>query len=300
MPIAKIIILEGPDGSGKTTLANQLRNKLGYIIIKTGPPKPNEDVFCSYTNALLTAVESGKLTVFDRHYLGELIYGPLLRGENKLGVQGRDLLERLIAARGVTLVVCSPSWKTLVAGWRGKDDLLKQEQQLHTVCDAYLAEAERLHLRVYDWTATSGDWYEAAPMSLPAGVTGYHQADTLFIGERPGTTRPEWDLPFHSMTGSARYLWETLHGISDWQDQRGVWVNAFNVAGKQIDLTAVITSLPNLRRVVALGGVAYQACTHQHIGAVQVQHPAYWRRFHHHDVDEYQKLLRTALQRNTR
>ena len=159
--VPSIIILEGCDGSGKTTLANQLRNEFGYHVVKTGPPAPGESTFKSYTTALLEATEAavydGRHTVFDRLHIGETIYGPLLRSRDTLGIQGRDLMEALIAACGAVVVICAPPWEVLAKGWRGKDDLLKHEPQLRVVNDAYLAEAVRLGLEVYDWTASNAD-----------------------------------------------------------------------------------------------------------------------------------------------
>ena len=158
--VPDIVILEGCDGSGKTALANQLRDELGYHIVKTGPPAPGESTFKSYTTALLEAVEvavyNNHRTVFDRHYLGETIYGPLLRGRDMLGIHGRDLIEALIVVCEAVVVICAPPWEVLVKGWSGKDDLLKYESQLRAVNDAYLVEAARLGLEVYDWTSSNG------------------------------------------------------------------------------------------------------------------------------------------------
>ena len=38
-----IVIIEGPDGSGKTTLANQLSKQTGYKIIHRVQPKSEEE-----------------------------------------------------------------------------------------------------------------------------------------------------------------------------------------------------------------------------------------------------------------
>ena len=294
---ASVIILEGPDGGGKTTLARWLRDQRGYQIVKTNAPSPKENVFKSYTDSLLAAVESGQPTVLDRHYLGEGIYGPLLRGEDRLGRQGRDLLERLIAACGVRLVICSPPWAELVKGWAGKDDLLKRQAQLRQVRQAYLSEARRLGLEVYDWTrAADGpvSYLKVMP-SLPDGVTGYHTADVLFVGERAGKKTVVWDLPFHNVTGSARYLWESLQSVDGWEERRGAWTNAFDAEGKPRALWMIVKALSRTRRVIALGDIAHRECKHQDINDVVVPHPQYWRRFHHNDMITYTKKLEDAI-----
>jgi hypothetical protein len=155
----KVIILEGCDGSGKTTLAGALMRKRGfnYNVVKTGPPKPDYDVAVAYLDAIYAALSKLDRTLFDRLHLGEKIYGPLLRGEDRMGKDGLATIERVIAAHDVALVICCPPWDALVAGWRSKDDLLKNETQLRHVYDAYLREVERLGITPYDWTALNAE-----------------------------------------------------------------------------------------------------------------------------------------------
>jgi hypothetical protein len=153
----KIIILEGPDGGGKSTLAAWLHKIHGYDIVKTGPPSPTGDVTATYLCALHDAAQRSGLTVFDRLHLGEAIYGPLLRGVDRMGAPGLTVIECAIKHYGVKLVICSPPWETLVAGWSSKDDLLRSMDQLHTVRNEYLKHVERLGLQVYDWTADDAE-----------------------------------------------------------------------------------------------------------------------------------------------
>jgi thymidylate kinase len=152
----KVIILEGPDGGGKTTLASWLHNTHGYVIVKTGPPGPG-DVNAAYTAVLNAAIGRPDKTVFDRLHLGEAIYGPLLRGVDRMGADGLALIEQIIADNNVQLIICCPPWNVLVDGWRAKDDLLKNESQLRTVYNRYVEEAKRLKLAVYDWTVLDAE-----------------------------------------------------------------------------------------------------------------------------------------------
>ena len=155
MTVSRMVILEGCDGSGKTTLAGALMRKRGYdyTVVKTGLPEPGYDVAVAYLDAIYAALARPGRTLFDRLHLGEKIYGPLLRGEDCMGQDGLATIERVMAAHNIALIICAPPWETLVAGWRSKDDLLKNEAQLRYVYDAYLHEAARLGITPYDWTA---------------------------------------------------------------------------------------------------------------------------------------------------
>ena len=293
MALAKIIILEGADGSGKSTLANWLNAKHGYEIVKTNAPRPDEDVFKAYTDSLMTAVHSGRPTVFDRLHTGERIYGPLLRREDRLGTQGAALMERLVAATGTALVICAPPWTALAVGWAGKDDLLKRESQLRIVDAAYLAEAKRLGLTPYDWTKGE-ELTTTTNMPLPAGVTGYPDADVLWVGERVNQNKLAWDIAFHDCIGCSEYLWRALDAAG-WTERRGAWVNAVTIDGAACDLLRAMESLPRLRRVVALGSMAMEACREVGVKSTSVPHPAFWSRFHAGETGAYQELLRKAI-----
>ena len=155
----KVVILEGCDGSGKTTLAGALTRRRGYSysVVKTGPPVPGYDVAVAYLDEIYAALARLGRTLFDRLHLGEKIYGPLLRGEDRMGRDGLATIERVMATHDVSLIICCPPWDTLVASWRSKDDLLKNETQVRHVYDAYLCEAVRLGITPYDWTAPNAE-----------------------------------------------------------------------------------------------------------------------------------------------
>lgn len=70
-----MIVLEGGDKTGKTTLAKALVKVYGLRYLHFGPPGPN--AMKEYTEALQAIKQP---TVCDRFFVGELVYGPMLRG----------------------------------------------------------------------------------------------------------------------------------------------------------------------------------------------------------------------------
>ncbi len=75
------IIIEGPEGSGKTTLIEKMKtwkmfNSFRFIDFK-GPPKSREQAL----KRISLLYKRGNI-IFDRHFIiGEQIYGPVLRKE---------------------------------------------------------------------------------------------------------------------------------------------------------------------------------------------------------------------------
>lgn len=142
----KLTIFEGPDGSGKTTLAKAYAEATGAIYTHLGPfPRVTSGLARLYVEAMLPAVLRYTDVVMDRCWLSELPYGHAFRfGADRLGVQVR-LLERL-AWRCETMVVqCCRSWEDTLACFRSRKgaEMLEREDQLREVFDYYATELSR-------------------------------------------------------------------------------------------------------------------------------------------------------------
>ena len=80
------IIVEGCDGTGKTTLCKQLAEKYGWDIVHVTSKDPNDFDFYKQTMRKTNVV-------FDRHFIGEMIYP---RVYNRKGNLDRHDLEYFI------------------------------------------------------------------------------------------------------------------------------------------------------------------------------------------------------------
>jgi hypothetical protein len=143
-------IIEGPDGAGKTALSCQICNHFSMAYHHEGPP-PAEltELGAYYTNRLLEAKEP---TVFDRLHLGELIYGPLLRGGHRLSPGGQQFVNSAIVATGSTVVICLPPWPTCLVNNRSKEELIKDEVLLKLAYDGWAHLAEETAAIIFDYT----------------------------------------------------------------------------------------------------------------------------------------------------
>lgn len=110
-----IVIIEGPDGAGKTQLARHLAEEYHLHYHHEGPPPAGADVFKHYADLLDGALE--RPTVFDRFALGERVYGPVLRGKDGFTDERWDTFTKLLKLHGAQTILCLPSYITCHTNW---------------------------------------------------------------------------------------------------------------------------------------------------------------------------------------
>lgn len=102
----QLIILEGENKCGKTTIANLLVEKHGFKYLKCSQPKG--DPYEEYMNILKKIERKQQDTVIDRFIYGELVYGPIYRGKSGLDMvklRNLELKARSVADK-VSLIYC--------------------------------------------------------------------------------------------------------------------------------------------------------------------------------------------------
>lgn len=132
-----ILILEGPDGSGKTTLAEQLQRQTGYQLLHRTQPKNEEDkkrMMDEYVQVL----KAGKNVIMDRAWYSELVYGPVMRDTSVLTYPQMYELEKLAAKNGAIVIYCTAPEATL---WkrcmRRGEDYITNRETFHAICAGF-------------------------------------------------------------------------------------------------------------------------------------------------------------------
>lgn len=289
-----ICILEACDGAGKTYLAHQLCDRYGLGYAHEGPPPTEVDTLEHYGSKLDLA--RGEKMVFDRLALGERVYGPIYRKEDKLGAEGWSVMTRLMRAVGAKHVICIPSYDTCLSHWRARErqEMFTDRATHRRVYDRYFElQSAYAGSYVYDWEWPGSfdalcAWLEQPEPMLPHGYVGNPAAPVLLVGDRgakPNGLTP--DLPFFGVDQSSGYLTKALEigGVTDF-----ALVNSWSHRSK--NYTPIVRYFP---RVVALGGAAHRALLSQSVEHTTIPHPQFWRRFRHSMLKEYGALLREAV-----
>lgn len=118
-----MIIIEGLDGTGKTTLANDLLNK-NYILINNN--LTSESHYDKYVNIIKT---SDINSVSDRSFVSEMVYGKVLSGTAKLSEEEFINLVKLYSEYETKIIYLYASKKILLE--RRKDDFKDSKVIFH-------------------------------------------------------------------------------------------------------------------------------------------------------------------------
>lgn len=106
IPAHRTVVLEGCDGVGKTTLAQQLVCDHGFVVVHSDRTPDGVDLAERYRQIL---ARPGRLAL-DRSFVSELVYGPLLHGGSRLTDSHACDLAALVARRdGVLAHLTAPA-----------------------------------------------------------------------------------------------------------------------------------------------------------------------------------------------
>ncbi len=315
-----MILTEGADGVGKTTLCESLAAEFGYDYLHFG--KPDSHPIDYWFREGLKDVKGG--TVIDRLHLSEEAYGAVYRNGSQLTDHQFWLLEGWLWARNTMIVLCSTSWDNM----RVNQEKVKGEYHdnlQHDIVSMFsqLMLRTSLPLCIYDYTVHDGKLPEVASFTdCMSGVNVTHtlktqlekrdqnvdfddmdgigcvQPKVWLVGDQPNPNRdaptptsPLFQVAFQSTSGeylhralkTVVYTWDMMH-LSNARDVEGE--DVYDLDGKWHQL--------GQPKVVALGNNAADTLGRAMVPYRKVPHPQWWRRFQNSQVKEYGDAIANA------
>lgn len=300
-----IIIVEGPDGVGKTTLARHLVQELGahylHLTYRWG-----SKMFDYHSAALFFALKKAETmpVVIDRWWPSEVIYADAYRGGSKWPLAHR-MFEKAALAHGISYVFCLPTHREKylqfyneLKGRRAEmyDDGMERvyDGYLRLITDFvpsrhgvylydFMEQGNRLDTVCQDIIEMTEDIRQAYPGAKPINgfmnVTGCSEhARYVFVGDelKPKTRREVW--PFFEYGNSSLFLAETFEKLN-LPESHLMFINIQHPQQQKTINVLKYLSLLGRLTFVAMGKTAEQCLTKLGIEHRSIKHPQYYRRF---------------------
>lgn len=319
-----IVILEGANATGKSTLAKELEKRYGATVYHQ-TYRFKDRIFDYHTAVLRRAIERSKtsLVVLDRLWMSETAYAAVYRGGTRWPLQGRFMDRVLQRVKAVNMICIETDDTTLSERFKSTrshrtDADVNANCQINKIyrsvvscsdddlCfrDDYmdcLAATPRHDIIPYTISGMSldavCDLLEAKLTKMDDGLTyddnilGSLSDETKFVivGDRLNA-KHRWAWPFYEYGNCSLWLTRQLHALR-FDEREAVWTNV-NESSQQIE---IIMSTGTKARVVALGLLARDRLRELGIKDVATMpHPQHGRRFAY-DGREYRSRLRDAL-----
>ena len=144
--MSTLIILEGPDGAGKSTLARKLYRAMGprTKYFHHGPYHgvAEDKLAIEYLSSIEDALADDRDVILDRSWISEKVYGIAYRcGLNRMA-EWQEPVEYIIknvSYMKTLIVFCLPPWETVRANFEARvaEEYLSGLGPLRVVYDAY-------------------------------------------------------------------------------------------------------------------------------------------------------------------
>lgn len=293
----RITIFEGPDGGGKSTLAEAYARETNARVVHCGPfaRQTSKGLARTYMEAMMPALLGYQDVVLDRCWLSEPIYGRVYRDNDRLDIARRRILERVAMRCEARVVLCLPPEETCVANWRKRHaqghEYLDKETHLREVWKRYASGWSRgysfteLPMMRHDYTTgveakVGWDPFEGYRHTVDEPTVGNWQGRVLLVGDEV-TTHTDADhldlYPFCGLgAGCSRWITSVLHEAMI-RETDLLWTNANDLSAAQ-----VVHQWREIgdRPVVALGDEADARLAEWNIPHYAAPHPQRWSRFH--------------------
>lgn len=178
-----IIILDGPDGAGKTTWSNRYLALHGGRYLHNTYRKPDRRMFMFQIASLMLALKWSKEgpVIIDRHWPSEQIYAGVYRGGSGLKDQAQ-WMSRVLSLLGVSYVVCIPSSvevavKNHARLSESREEMYEADERFVQVVMAYHDWWHGTNLCRHDLGYCSGLSSRAVPMSTRTLAATLYQFD---------------------------------------------------------------------------------------------------------------------------
>lgn len=290
-----MLIFEGADGAGKTTLINALKEQVPNAIVASHGPYPDlssNQLFEQYFD--LMVAHQQKSLIFDRSWLSEGIYGSVIRKNCRLDDSQLRMLERACLGMPCTWVFCEAPSRIQFQNWQTSDQYVESPVLFNEIRDRYRqAKALFNHTahKVISYNYAEDKQEEMLSMLVWAlqlenpgpGAGNFQSRTILILGDQVNSKAgvPGWPFISKSRQGCSHWLAQQLEH-DNIEESELYWVNVNDPKSKwPADHKPKWLEKLAPRKVIALGDRAKEILYHYDwdVPVYAIPHPQYHKRF---------------------
>jgi hypothetical protein len=293
-----LVIVEGPDRTGKSTVCDQLCESTGWEIVHSGVPTrhPLQEYVLS-----LEGLDPRTDLILDRWHLGQWVYPQLYpKGRKTLSMEHWLWIELFLRARGAFLVVMNDMPGNIVNRVHEDTDSYLDVTQVNGCVTLFERARNYSILQKMPRTTriTDANWIKNVVRQIPQhdpepymlGMPPHRNFGIMLVGDelgRPNPPEATHQVPFAPYSQACGlYL---MRALLTWPQSllpSVQIVNSLRPDGAEEDLMRLTTRY-RPRAVIALGQKAADRLAGQGVPHGKVRHPQYMRRFEHRRIGAY-------------
>lgn len=152
-----MIIVEGPDGAGKSTLVQELCDHFPLTVGERGVTDRHKlyEVTRQDTYTALAAAVKGNQypQIWDRLFFSEMVYAPVIGRECEFSLDEQNFVRRILKTLACPVIVCLPPWDVVKQNVHGTDQMDGVHENLQQIYEAYHEVFENMPWVLwYDYT----------------------------------------------------------------------------------------------------------------------------------------------------
>lgn len=286
-----IIILEGENKTGKSTLAKKLVNDFNFTYVKCS--QPEKDPYIEYQEKLRQGYDD---IVFDRFWLGEHVYGKLYRGKSKLNEeQDRNIQLKMMALNSI-LIYCYDTEKNIAKRFKQEGEEFANIDKIKDTLNLFKNNLLNVNIPIFkhkmktdrDLTKLNrlekiiNQFKDKFSINKDSVIGNLNRPKFLFVGDSRNIKQPLYEVgqPF-DFGPSSRYLFSQVKKANINLNDIAI-INANDISKEELKYLILII-LP--KNVIALGDEAAAALDEINEIYDYSYHPNYLNRFRHYKND---------------